>query len=486
LVSRLLSPFRNVREFFRYRPSIHPSELTAADRQDSLRKLVIAWCLGTVFFEGISGAPLVGMFRRLGATPFWIGLLVAIPSLSTIMQPAGAYVVARTGSRKRMLIHTAIPGRLTWLVIPTLGFFFPHNYLVLGLMFSLVLFSRLTISFSSPAWFSWVSDLVPEDERGSFWGSRQMWARIFGISAAIMLGWFLGTEPPYYKFIVFFCLMGFIGWLEIFIHRGVMGIRIPVPTDPPTMAALVLRPLRDKRFLPIIIFTFSINFATQIGGGMFSLMMLEEIKFSYFEISVFQVGILGLVTVLSSRYVGRVMDNLREGARLVFYFGAIVTSLQALPWAAIPARAFLPVAGTVILGGIGWAAYHIALTGLLMGYSPRDARATYSAMYAVISGIGSALGAIAGGSIAEALQGISYEWGPFILTPLRTLYLISFGGRILALFLLPMIREPGSIPMGVYVRQLLSLNPFDRDTYIYIKRKLSPPTSNGRNDSSQH
>jgi LysM repeat protein len=49
-----------------------------------------------------------------------------------------------------------------------------------------------------------------------------------------------------------------------------------------------------------------------------------------------------------------------------------------------------------------------------------------------------------------------------------------------------MIREPGSIPMGVYVRQLLSLNPFDRDTYIYIKRKLSPPTSNGRNDSSQH
>ncbi len=469
---------RDLKEFFRYRPSVLPGELTPADRQDSLRKLIMAWCLGTVFFEGISGAPLVGMFRSLGATPFWIGLLVAIPSLATLAQPIGSYFVARTGSRKRMLIRTAIPGRLIWLVIPTLGFFFPHNYFVIGVMFTLVLFSRLTIAFASPAWFSWVSDLVPEDERGTFWGSRQMWARIFGIAAAITLGWFLGKEPPYCKFIVYFCLMGFIGWLEIFIHRGVMGIRIPVPEQPPTLAALVLRPLRDRRFLPIIVFTFSINFATQIGGGMFSLMMLEEIKLSYLEISVFQVGILGLVTVLSSRYVGRVIDNLREGARLVFYFGALVTSLQALPWAAIPERAILPVAGTVILGGVGWAAYHIALTGLLMGYSPRDARATYSAMYAVISGFGSAFGSVLGGTIAEALQGMSYTWGPFILTPLRTLYLISFSGRILALLLLPLIREPASVPLGVYVRQLLSMNPFDRDTYVYIKRKFSPPVRN--------
>ncbi|HNZ38109.1 MAG TPA: hypothetical protein PKN69_01130, partial [Candidatus Latescibacteria bacterium] len=73
---------------------------------------------------------------------------------------------------------------------------------------------------------------------------------------------------------------------------------------------------------------------------------------------------------------------------------------------------------------------------------------------------------------------MSYTWGPFILTPLRTLYLISFSGRILALLLLPLIREPASVPLGVYVRQLLSMNPFDRDTYVYIKRKFSPPVRN--------
>jgi len=440
-----------------------------------MQKVIIAWCVGTIFYNGIGGAPVVGMFRQLGASPFWIGLLAALPPLATFFQPVSSYIISRTGSRKRTFIWAATPGRLTWFFIVTLAYFLPPGMATIVALFALVLFSNLSDAFSAPAWYSWVSDLVPEEERGNFWGTRQMWGNLFGITTSIMLGYYLGASPPFYKFVVFFYLITIFGWLDVFIHRGVSGIRLQVSDNPQSIGEMLNQPLKDPRFRPLLIFGTCFAFACQLGGGMFQLMLLEEINLSYFEIALYNAGLLGGFSIISSKLWGRLIDNLREGERLVFYAGAFLVALIAMPWSMIGARQHLPIALNISVSGLGWAGYQIALTGLLIGYSPRDSRATYFAVYAVAAGIGNAIGAIVAGSLAEAFAGMAIIWGPFKLTQLRTLYFISGVARLSCLVLLPFIKQPDSPPVGVYVRRLFSLNPFHKGTYVYIRRKFRPP-----------
>jgi len=462
-----------VSDFFRYKPTVPNESIAYDERQRSMRKVIVAWCMGSIFFNGITGAPLVGMFRELGASVFGIGLLAAIYPFATLAQLLASYAIARTGSRKRMFIWGAYPGRLIWIPIVALAFFLPPGTGTVAALFCLVLFGRLSDSLSGLAWFSWVSDLVPEEERGNFWGTRQMWGYVFGITTSIALGYYLGTSPPFHKFVVFFCIVAIFGWLDVFIHRGVTGIRFHVPAARQTLAQMIWQPLRDTNFRPLVIFTTLFGFSCQLGGGLFQLMLLEEIKLSYFEISLYLAGLLGGVSMISSKLWGHLMDNLREGERLVFMACAVIVALIALPWSMIGARQHLPITVNIAVSGLGWAGYQIALTGLLIAYSPPGSRATYFAVHAVATGFGNALGAVVSGWLAESFAGLEVIWGPFKLTQLRTLYLISGLARLLCLFLLPIIRKPDSHPIGVYVRRLLSLSPFSWGTYVYVRGKLS-------------
>jgi len=475
VLARLVDPLR-------YRPGIALGELTYGERKRSMRKVIVAWCFGTIFFTGITSAPLVGMFRRLGASVFLIGLLAAIPAAMMMLQPLSSWLVMRTGSRKRFFLRVSYPGRLAWIPVVLIGWLFPPSGATIAAMFLLVLVSRFCTEVTSPAWFSWVSDIVPEDERGAFWASRQVWGTVFGALATVCLSWYLGSSPPFERFVVFFCLMAVFGWLDVFIHRGVIGVRIDVPPEQPRIWRMMEEPLRDPRFRPLLIFTLFFSFAHQLGGGMFQLLLLEEIHLSYLEIALYTSGLLGVLTIASSGMWGRLMDNLEEGERIVFYLGAVLVALIAVPWTMIGPRQHVPIALNIAVSGIGWAGYQIALTGLIIAYSPAASRVTYVAVQAAVSGIGYMVGSVVSGALAEAFVGLHGEWGPFKFSPLRILYHVSAAGRLLCLLLLPMIREPSSRPVGVYVRRLLSYNPFDPETWIYVRQKLGPREREGEGD----
>ncbi len=457
---------------FRYLPTIDGNAIDPATRAVSIRRVILAWCFGSIFVQGIGSAPLVGMFRGLGASPFIIGLLAAIPALTMIVQPVSSYIVMRTGSRKRLFLWAAYPGRLVWIPIVLLGAYLPANNTTIALMLALVLLSRLSTELTIPAWFSWISELVPENRKGEFWGLRMMWGTIFGTASALYLGYYLGDSPPFSKFVVFFCVIAVLGWLDIFVHRGVVGVRMEPTPASVRLSSLISRPLRDLSFRPILIFTVCFSFATQLGGSMFFLLLLEEIKLSYLQISLYVAGLLGLFTILSSRLWGRLIDNLREGERLVFAASAAIVALVALPWTMMQAGQHIPIAVTIAVSGIGWGGLQVAVVSLLTAYSPAKERAVYVAVHASAAGLGNMIGALTAGTLASLLAGHSYQLGPIVLTPLRVVYAISAAARFSCLFLLPMIRQPDSRPISAYVRRMMSLNPFDRETWIYVRHRL--------------
>ena len=496
------SPFRAFRyliDYFRYRKTVAPDALAPEERRASMNKVIVAWVFGMIYAYGITGAPLVGMLTELGATPFWIGLLAAIPSVGMVLQLVGSYIVRRTGSRKRVFLRFAYPGRILWGVMILLAAVLPPGLGTVAVVLGVIFVARLSDMMAGPAWIAWISDLVPEKERGNFWGTRQMWGGISGTIGMLVLNYYMGDGPPFHKYVVFFSVVVFMGWLDVFTHRGVSSVTVELDREPPRFARMFWDPIRNKQFSPLLLFGLSFSFTSAMGGSMFYLMMLKEIHLSYFEISLYMAGLLGGISAASSKPWGRVVDNIRGGARLTFVVTVLIVTMTMLAWPLVGVRQHLLIAPIVGVSGVAWSGLGIAVNTLLFGLSPQKERANYIAMYTLVAGAGSMLGGLVSGSLAEWLTnvqtavdplapdgllsplhavallspGISYTFGPLILTPLRTVYLIAGSSQVLTLMVLRLVREPDTKPVADYVRRLFGMNPFARRTYVYLRLKLS-------------
>jgi MFS family permease len=451
-----------------------PNEsLPYADRKRSMNHVIVAWFFGMVYTYGVTGAPLVGMFREAGATPFLIGLLTAVPSFAMLFQIIGSYVVTRTGSRKRVFLFLTLPSRLVWILVTAFAVMLPPGVSTVTLLLALVLVSRLADFAAGPAWLAWMGDLIPEDERGNFWATRQMWGNIGGTVGMLALNWYLGESPPAHRYFVFFLIVSFMGWLDSYIHRGVHGVKVNMDQEQPGVLEMFRQPLRDKRFAPFLFFLLLFHTAVSISGSMFYLMMLEEIHLTYFEISLYVAALFGGISIISSRFWGRLIDRHWDGARLVFVVTCAGIAMTAFAWPLVEYRQHWLIGLIIGSAGFIWSGWGVALMTLLNGLSPSKQRVSYMAMFGVTVGLGAMMGGMIGGWIAESLQGFSTTYGPLILTPFRSTFLVAGILQVLFFTALSRIRQPESLPIGVYVRRLFSLHPFARGTYTYLWRTVT-------------
>jgi MFS family permease len=471
-----LSRFASI---FRDRPSLSNDEITPEQRQRSMRIALASGVFSSIANKGMMGAALVGFARALGATPFWIGLLAAANGISLIGQPLGSYLLSRSSSRKGLFMRTAYIGRFALFALVGAALFLPPGAATVFLIFGVVIMRKFADALGSPSWMSWMTDLPTEHERGWFWSTRNMIVNIASMTAAVGLNWYLGSDPSMTKFAVYFAIVGVAGVLDIFFHRGVNGIRVAAENSRENPVRMFRRPFRDRAYGPVLLFHLLFSFGTGIGVSMLHLMLLEEIHLSYFEIGIFFSGIIGIMNVLASRVWGRLIDNLKEGPRLVLIICATASAIIPLIWPFVGPRDFVLITVNVILVGVFQSGNIISRMAVISAYSPQEHRPTYASMNVLVMAVGSMLGALLAGTLAEIFVGFSASWGPIIFTPLRSLFILSSGVRIMALFVLPFIREPESLPIGVYVRQVFALNPFHHDTWVYVREKVR---KNGNGD----
>ena len=468
--------------YVRYRPSLPAGEISEEERLESIRISFLTSSFSKMFITGISGAAIVGLFVAMGATPAWVGMLAAASHMGKVFQPLGSFILSRAGSRKRTFLRLTYIGRIVWWPIIAVALFMPPGLPAVVLLFLLVLISRLSDALGYPAWYSWMTDLSPEDRRGYFWGTRQMVGGVTGIVFALVLNYFLGDSPSSYRFAGFFVIVAITGWIDVFLHRGIVGVKLPEGAERPSLANIIRTPVADRQFLPILVFAFFFSVATSLGGGMFHLMLLTEINLSYFEIAVYVSGVQGIAGILAARVWGRMIDNIREGDRLVFFLTSLIMSFVPFIWPFTPARSHGLITLALVLSGIGWSGWHIATSSLLAAYSPQMRRADYVSIFMVTAALGNMIGAAGGGYLTEAFTGVTIMLGSYALTPIRAAYVISATARVASLFLMPFIRKPESHPVRWYMRQVLTLNPLDRSSYVFLWGKIAQRPSNDDTD----
>lgn len=163
------------------------------NRLEVLRGLRIATyeaSFATVWATLTTGIFLVGFALWLGANNLVIGLVTAIPTFAGLIQIVSSYFGERMKSRKSITAWFSLLGRGLWLPILLLPIFLPRHLALYPFLILLTL-SYIALNIPLPAYMSWMSDLVPPDHRGRYFGRRNMIAGIVGMALALPAAKFL-------------------------------------------------------------------------------------------------------------------------------------------------------------------------------------------------------------------------------------------------------------------------------------------------------
>ena len=152
---------------------------------------IVEGAFARVFMACTTGTVLTGFALWLGASPFDIGLLTALPAFAGLAQLLAPYFTERSGQRKPLIMSTVSGQRLLWLPVALLPFLALPPAGRVALLLLLVTVSAMLGALGGVPWLSWMGDLVPKDMRGRYFGARNLVLGAVALVMAPLLGVFL-------------------------------------------------------------------------------------------------------------------------------------------------------------------------------------------------------------------------------------------------------------------------------------------------------
>ena len=420
----------------------------------SLDASVAEGAAAEVFGACAGGTILTGWALYLGASPFIIGLLGALPLAAQVVQIPAAWLTQRLGA-KRLAIIAIGASRLIWLPLVVLPFL--HLSLPAGLAIFIAVIGIAAILgvVGSNAWTAWMSELVPGAIRGRFFSRRMVYLSVSGTLASLLAGLALDTLGPrgwegrtLAALAAVACAAG-VASIWLLFQQKDPG-RCQEPAAPPWQE--VARSMRDPRARPFIRYLLGWNLAVGLSASFFAYHMLANLKLG-FAIAAAH-GIAGaVIRIVAAPAWGRVVD--RFGGRPVLVFCSFGISLVPAIWLFATPERLWPIALEAIVSGALWSGHGIAAFDLSIGLSPRPVRPFYLAAFATAGGLGFAASSILAGVLAHSLTTPVDVFGSS-WSDAHVLFLLSALGRAAAGGLALRIEEPESRSVPDLVRTLVT------------------------------
>ena len=436
-------------------------KITNSCFQDSQIKRSLRYSI----YDGTAWAAMVGLTQdyvpafalALRATVGEVALLSSIPNLvSAIAQLGTPKLVYNLGSRKRLVLIVVFLQATLWAPVLLIPHLVPdHRVWWLITLFTL---STLCGNLANPAWGSWISQLVPQDFRGRYFGFRTQILVLTTLSFTILGGVALK----------FFSANIFLGFALLF--GGAMAARFsswhfmrktyepPLPNK--QVKFKLSHFLKEPRFANLrkyMVFAAAINFTVNLAAPFFAVYMLRELGFNYVTYMVVN-GCATLGNFLSLSFWGNHAD--RAGNRRVLMLTSLLIPLVPLLWAINHNLYFLvPVQ---LLSGFAWAGFNLASANFLYDATAAEERVACISCFNVANGLALSLGAFIGGYLATHLP-------PWHNSSILTLFVLS--GLLRALVAVVMLRFKE-------VRHIKEIKPGKSTSskwHIPIKQKLENP-----------
>jgi MFS family permease len=394
----------------------------------------------SVFVASTGGMFLIGYALRLGADNFLIGLLSSVPMCCVLAQLAGAWLVERRISRKRLTIAFSLLQVAGWtaiILIPVLGAGRSgpvRMVMLIGVLSLVTLFAHVAANARA----SWIGDLVPAAQRGTFFGRLALFGGIIGTLFALAEGGFLDwvKQMGLSAFTVLFAVgMAFgIAATLLFIPQA----DVPIKQDPKRIPfrAHLREAFANRPLMALMVF--AILWSLQnVAMPFYHTYMLRELNMSFFGVGITNAAMI-LTFLASSPFWGRIVD--RYGCRPVIILCAFAFAPIQAVWIPLDsaAKVYAVVLPANLLVGFLVGGMNVALSTLIYKITPSAGRSVQIAVYSVIVVLLAAPMPALGGKLPEWFQRLGFG------SDLRhTFYLAGFF-TLLAAFSARSIIEDGA------------------------------------------
>jgi len=419
----------------------------------ALRLSVIEGSIHAVYAHIITGVIINGLLLTLGATPLQFSILNGLPLLSRIfMLPAARLIQSRDIRKPFVLLMEGI-SRSVWLTIPLILLLPDGSQFRIWAVLAVACISHTVGAGGAVGWLSWISDLVPEQIRGIYFGARNAILGIIGITGLSIASNYIdtirenfGEGQKYLCTIVWLIAISFgfaaTSWI-LLNFQYVRRMRHMVTTGWSAIWETVFS--SHGKHLAITWGAFAV--ATGIATGLYMPTMLQRFNMSFIDVT-FYSWIALVTTTVASPLMGRFTD--RFGYKNTLILGWIGIFWQPFLFILTPNDAphFLGIMPITIMidavaGGIFWTTWGIAQTNLAIATAPSERRAGLIAGLTALAGIIGFASAMVGGTIGTVIgDGTIIHFAGMSLDNFRFPMLLSVGLRIIAGFTLFMIDEP--------------------------------------------
>lgn len=358
----------------------------------------------------------------LGAAAQQIGFLVAFPNLlASFVQLFAVSGVRWAGSRLKFIVSMAAAQALLLVPMAVLSLLPPGHKVELLIAF--VILFRMFSSLIVGAWGSLMSDYLPPEKRGKYFGFRLQVTAAAGVLGVAFSGaWLYGMKNISPAF-GFFMLFLFISLCRLFSSALLARMEdLPFHHDSREdfTFLMFIRRFRKSNFVKFTLYVSSVVFATQVASPYFSVYMLRDLGFSYFQYTV--IVIASVVTgFFSYRVWGRHADVVGNAKILK----TVSLLIPLIPFLWMPSGNFYYLIFVEMYSGFVWAGFNLCASNFILDAVSPAKRVRCISYFNVINGSAIFAGASLGGFLAGRLPAV---WGFRLLT----LFFISGALRFFA------------------------------------------------------
>ncbi len=408
--------------------------------------------LSTSIMEGCAwavmwgfGESFVGPFSVfLKASDFLMSLLCTLPIiLGAIAQLVGATLIERLGRRRPLTVFTSGIHALGYIPLFWLPFFFPEHGAVIavGLATLLIFICHLGV----PGFNSMMGDLVPEAERGRYFGKRTglaMLVMLISMMAAGRIVTFFETRNQVW---LGFGVIFSIAMLARAYSAMLLTRYYEPPFHPPSHGTSLsfvkfLRQIPRTNFGRFTLGMAVMTGASNISAPFFTQYMIRDLQWTKDQFAVCT-AVLLLSQFVFIKWWGYLCD--KHGNRATILATSIILPILPLLWTIT--QSYPLILGIQVLSGIAWSGFNLATSNFIYDSIPGDQRHRVFGYYNVINGVFTLVGGSVVGAWCALNMASSFSLGGIhivFLSSLPVVFIVSGLLRALVgILLLPQFKE---------------------------------------------
>jgi len=411
-------------------------------------------------FTGFTKSYIAPLAIAMKASNSVVALFSSIPELlANVFQLLTINAAKHIASRRNLLVWANLLQVLVWIPIILVPFIAKDN---LYLLLALVSISTIIGQFMQPIWNSYMGDIVPDNERGRFFGRRNFWVGIFTllstVSAGLVLNHYSGLNPLA-GFAIIFAVAVVARLISAYYKSSMSDVAMQKSSSEEFSLWQFIIKMNRTNYGIFVLYITLLKFAVYIATPFFAIYMLRELGFSYWQFAAVTSSSL-VSSFLFMTLWGRFIDW--KGTRRVLAITGYLVVLVPILWVVAGTgwagtSLFFMLIAIEAFSGIAWAGFDLSAANFIFDSVRPEKRIRCIAYYNLFIGAGIFLGTALGSFVVEHFHGM------FSFSSILIAFIISGTLRlIVSLLFIPRLKEVRliEVPLGhTLFHRILDIRP---------------------------